>query len=146
MECFDDHYSGSPKGKPAMKSILIRAVPEASTQMAELLGEWTDWVEDLNADQFEDKIWPAQQRKGGSGNTSRHRLRKHDEGIHSGVTGISDAACYKGKFGCDQSLAVHYTYDPVKAKQLLAEVRYPVRFETDICTYLSPTGGDAVQN
>ena len=32
-----------------------------------------------------------------------------------------DAPCYPTQFGCDQAGAVHYSYDPAKAKQLLAE-------------------------
>jgi peptide/nickel transport system substrate-binding protein len=62
------------------------------------------------------------------------------------VNDVSNAACYKGKLGFDQSVAVHYPYDLAKAKQLLAEDRYPEGFETNIYTYLSPTWGGAFQN
>jgi len=38
LERFDGHYAGSPKGKPAIKYIKIHEVPDATTEMTELLG------------------------------------------------------------------------------------------------------------
>ena len=38
-----------------------------------------------------------------------------------------DTPCYPTQFGCDAAAAMHYGYDPAKAKQLLAEAGYPER-------------------
>jgi peptide/nickel transport system substrate-binding protein len=45
---------------------------------------------------------------------------------------VPDAPCYFTQFGCDQAAAVHYDYDPAKAKALLAEAGYPNGFDTEI--------------
>ena len=37
FERFEDYYDGSPKGKPAIKKITMRFVPDAATEMTELL-------------------------------------------------------------------------------------------------------------
>ena len=38
LERYDGYYPDSPKGKPAIGRIVIHAVPDAATEMAELLG------------------------------------------------------------------------------------------------------------
>ena len=38
MERYDGYYADSPKGKPAISKIVIHEVPDAATEMAELLG------------------------------------------------------------------------------------------------------------
>ena len=43
-----------------------------------------------------------------------------------------DAPCYFTRFGCDQASAVHYGYDPAKARALLAEAGYPTGFDTEL--------------
>ena len=57
-----------------------------------------------------------------------------------------DAPCFPTQFGCDQAAAVHYGYDPAKAKQLLAEAGYPNGFDTTLVTYLLPQWAGAMQN
>src|SRR6202051_765433 len=52
MERFDGYYAGSPKGRPAIRYIKIHEVPDATTEMTELLGNRTDWIWDFTADQF----------------------------------------------------------------------------------------------
>src|SRR5260370_22161287 len=52
MERYDGYYAGSPKGRPAIRYIKIHEVPDATTEMTELLGGRADWIWGYNADQF----------------------------------------------------------------------------------------------
>jgi peptide/nickel transport system substrate-binding protein len=51
FERFDDHYAGSPKGKPAIKRIVVRTIPEMNTQYAELGSGRLDWIWRIPPDQ-----------------------------------------------------------------------------------------------
>ena len=53
LERYDGYYADSPKGKPAIQKISIHQVPDASTEMAELLGGRADWIWKFSADQFD---------------------------------------------------------------------------------------------
>jgi peptide/nickel transport system substrate-binding protein len=56
-----------------------------------------------------------------------------------------DTPCYPTQFGCDAGAAVHYAYDPAKAKQLLADAGYPSGFNTELVTYELPQWAGAMQ-
>ena len=53
MERYDGYYADSPKGKPAIGKIIIHEVPDAATEMAELLGGRADWIWKFSPDQFD---------------------------------------------------------------------------------------------
>ena len=53
MERYDGYYADSPKGKPAIGKIVIHEVPDAATEMAELLGGRADWIWKFSPDQFD---------------------------------------------------------------------------------------------
>jgi len=53
MVRFDGYYDGSPKGKPKIGKLVIRAVADAATEMAELLSGHADWIWNYNPDQFD---------------------------------------------------------------------------------------------
>ncbi len=53
FERFEDYWAGSPKGKPAIKKMSVRFVPDATTEMTELLAGRVDWVWNMNPDQVE---------------------------------------------------------------------------------------------
>src|SRR3954471_5000769 len=53
FERFEDYWAGSPKGKPAIKKLSVRFVPDATTEMTELLASRADWIWNLNPDQFD---------------------------------------------------------------------------------------------
>src|SRR3979411_3274482 len=52
MERYDGYYAGSPKGRPAIRYIKIHQVPDATTELTELLGGEAEWCGGYNADQF----------------------------------------------------------------------------------------------
>src|ERR1051325_3663872 len=62
FERFEDYWAGSPKGKPAIKKVSVRFVPDATTEMTELLAGRVDWIWNLNPDQFDNinKMPPLQ--------------------------------------------------------------------------------------
>src|SRR3954464_10927998 len=53
FERFEDYWAGSPKGKPAIKKLSVRFVPDATTEMTELLAGRADWIWNWNPDQFD---------------------------------------------------------------------------------------------
>ena len=53
FERFEDYWAGSPKGKPFIKKMSVRYVPDATTEMTELLSGRADWIWNLNPDQFD---------------------------------------------------------------------------------------------
>ena len=63
-----------------------------------------------------------------------------------GGSRVPEAPCFPTQFGCDGTAAVQYSYDPAKAKALLAEAGYPNGFETEIVSYVLPQWEGAVQN
>ena len=57
------------------------------------------------------------------------------------------APCFPTQFGCDADAAVKYTYDPAKAKALLAEAGFPNGFDIEMVTYVAVTSWTAaIQN
>ena len=55
MERYDGYYADSPKGKPAISSLVIHEVPDSATAMAELLGSRADWIWNFIADHFDNR-------------------------------------------------------------------------------------------
>ena len=53
MEANTDYWSGSPKGKPLVKTLVFRAIPTASTRVSELKAGSVDMVQDLPTDQVD---------------------------------------------------------------------------------------------
>src|SRR5262249_2142994 len=51
FERFDDYWAASPKGKPAIKNMSIRFVPDSATEMTELLAQRADWIWQFLPDQ-----------------------------------------------------------------------------------------------
>jgi peptide/nickel transport system substrate-binding protein len=175
MERFDGYFAGSPKGRPAIRYIKIHEVPDATTEMTELMGGRADWIWGYNADQFANlsrmPMLQAQRfgimrvyfmtvdaaGRSGTGNPlSNVQVRQAilsaidratmAKQLIQGGSQVIETPCYPSQFGCDVSAAVKYPYDPAKAKQLLAEAGYPNGFDTELVSYTTPQIGAAIQN
>ncbi|MGE0717532.1 MAG: ABC transporter substrate-binding protein, partial [Alphaproteobacteria bacterium] len=146
LERFDDHFAGSIKSKPAVRRIVVRTMPEASTQYAELLAGRLDWIWRVPPDQARRlATQPAIQIVNGSimrigliqFNAAGKGLPTADKRVRQailhavdrekimgafvgGASKIQHAACNAAQFGCFQGV-MRYAYDPGKAKALLAE-------------------------
>jgi peptide/nickel transport system substrate-binding protein len=175
FERFEDYWAGSPKGKPAIKKISVRFVPDATTEMTELLAGRVDWIWNLNPDQFDNvnKLphlqavrkesmrvgylsLDAAGRTGADNPLTKLKVRQAiwhaidrktiADKLVTGGSRVPAAPCFPPQFGCDGEIAVLYDYDPAKAKQLLAEAGYPNGFEVELTSYVLPQWGAAIQN
>ncbi|MEN3375681.1 MAG: peptide/nickel transport system substrate-binding protein [Hyphomicrobiales bacterium] len=175
FERFEDYWAGSPKGKPAIKKLSVRFVPDATTEMTELLAQRADWIWNLNPDQFDNVnklpmltavrkesmrvgylLLDAAGRTGADNPITKLKVRQAiwhaidrktiADKLVTGGSRVPAAPCFPTQFGCDAEAAVLYDYDPAKAKQLLAEAGFPNGFEVELATYVLPQWGAAVQN
>jgi peptide/nickel transport system substrate-binding protein len=175
FERFEDYWAGSPKGKPAIKKISVRFVPDATTEMTELLAGRADWIWNLNPDQFDNvnKLpnltavrkesmrvgfmqLDAAGRTGADNPITKLKVRQAiwhaidrqaiADKLVTGGSRVPPAPCFPPQFGCDGEAAVLYDYNPEKAKQLLAEAGFPNGFDVELASYVLPQWGAAVQN
>ncbi|MEC5318143.1 ABC transporter substrate-binding protein [Brenneria populi subsp. brevivirga] len=156
LERFDQYYAGSPKGKPAIKRIVIRTIPEMNTQYAELMSGKLDWIWRVPPDQAKRlagrvnminapimRIAYVSLAAGSATDTpianplvrkamlyavNRQQIAKVFGGASSQVL---NSACNPLQFGCEQDVAA-YGYDPQKAKALLKEAGYPNGFDLEM--------------
>jgi peptide/nickel transport system substrate-binding protein len=175
LERYDGYYADSPKGRPAIRYIKIHEVPDATTEMTELLGGRADWIWGYNADQFANisrvPNLEAQRfgtmrvhfiaidgagRSGADNPLTKLKVRQAvlsaidretmAKQLIQGDSRVIDTPCFPSQFGCDVSAAVKYPYDPARAKELLAEAGYPNGFDTELVTYEATQLSGAVQN
>ncbi|MCC7282293.1 MAG: ABC transporter substrate-binding protein, partial [Acetobacteraceae bacterium] len=145
FERFADYYADSPKGRPAIGKLAVRFVPDAATEMTELLAGRADFIWNFNADQFDQvsrmpmlqAVRQESMRVGflqmdaagrsGAGNPLTHQkvrqavwhaldLEQIARQLVQGGSRVPAAPCYPTQFGCDQEAAVRYDYNPAKAK------------------------------
>jgi peptide/nickel transport system substrate-binding protein len=154
LERFDGYFDGSIKPKPAIQKISIRVVPDAATEIAELLSGRADWLSQITSDQMAElKTQPKLQAFGsevmrigfilydaagrtGAGNpltilkvrqALNHAIDRTSlvTQLIQGTAKVVDTPCNPVNFGCDVSAAVSYSYDPALSKKLLAEAGFP---------------------
>ncbi|SKA33493.1 peptide/nickel transport system substrate-binding protein [Enhydrobacter aerosaccus] len=175
-ERFEEYWAGSPKGKPAIKNLHVRFVPDLATEVTELIGRRADWIWNVNPDQMDNinkipflqSVRQESMRVGylsidaagrsGAGNPLTnvkvrqaiwHAVNRKEiaDKLVGGGSRVPPAPCFPSQFGCDADAAVKYDYDPAKAKALLAEAGFPNGFETEMLSYVQPTSwGAAIQN
>ena len=171
----NDNYFDSPKGKPAIRRLLIKEVADATGELTALLGGQVDWIYQFSPDQADNigrmpTLQTLRQEsmrvvymnldaagRTGAGNPMTN-LKVRQAVMHAidrqtmskqfmpGGSRVLDAPCFPTQFGCDQAVAVKYDYDPAKAKALLAEAGFPGGFDTELVGYLLPQWQGAIQN
>ncbi len=174
MERNDDYFD-SPKGKPAIRRLVIKEVADAAGELSAILGDQADWIWMFSPDQLDSfSRMPTLQtmrqesmrvaylnmdsagRTGADNPLTNAKVRQAilyaldrpamAKQFMPGGSRVLDAPCFPTQFGCDQAIAIKYEYDPAKARALLAEAGYPQGFTTEIVGYLLPQLQDAIQN
>jgi peptide/nickel transport system substrate-binding protein len=176
FERFEDYWAGSPKGKPAIKTLHVRFVPDLSTEVTELLAQRTDWIWNINPDQIESinktpHLQAVRQEsmrigylsidaagRSGAGNPLTnlkvrqaiwHAIDRQAmaDKLVTGGSRVPMAPCFPTQFGCDADAAVKYPYDPAKAKALLVEAGFANGFDIELLSYVPVTSWTAaIQN
>jgi peptide/nickel transport system substrate-binding protein len=161
LERFDDYYAASPKGRPAIKRLVAKILPEANVQYAELMNGQLDWIWRVPQDAA--KRLSSRQNltvkaapilrfaylglnpnyDSGKSPVADVRVRQainhavNKDGIIKALVGGAAeplaAACHPVAFACSKDV-VKYAYDPNKAKALLAEAGYPNGFPLELLT------------
>jgi peptide/nickel transport system substrate-binding protein len=156
----DDYFAGSPKGKPSIRVISQRTIPEVTTKVAELMTGGLDWIWLVPKDQAENlakrpdlKVEFAETMRVGflyfnnvadtpfknmkvrqaiSYAIDRQAIVKN---LVGGSSRVIHSICYPTQFGCTDEGVMKYDYNPQKAKKLLAEAGYPDGFEFEFYAY-----------
>ena len=170
----NDNYFDGPKGKPAIKNIVIKEVADATSELTYLLSGQADWVWNVSSDQLP-KLAAMPNVQTATSESMRVGYVNMDAAGRTGeknpLTDIKvrqaiiyamdrqtmakqfmppgsrvlDAPCYPTQFGCDAGIASKYEYNPAKAKALLAEAGYKDGFDTELVGYLLPPWMQAMQ-
>lgn len=169
----NENYFGGGKGKPTIKNLSFRTIIDPDAQIVEIMGGNIDWIWDLRPEKAEGlkrmkqvqvvqapiqrfsyvsmdasgkfKSNPFQDirvRRAVNHAINREMIAKNLVGPASEALNTS---CYPKQFGCHTDVA-SYPYDPVKARQLLAEAGYKDGFTTDIYAYRERELAEAVIN
>lgn len=168
------YFMGGGKGTPSIETLRVRAIPDSATRIAELIGGGIDWTWNVPSDQI-NQLSSIPGVTAVLGSTMRIAMVALDAAGRSGPeTPLADVRvrqainhaidretivaslvggdgqtinvpCYPMQFGCDESSAVVYDYDPEKAKALLAEAGYADGFAVDMASYRDRARAEAVQ-
>lgn len=158
----NEEYFGGLKAKPRTKNFIFRIIPEEATRVAELLAGGVHIIYDLSPEQIiflqktpnvrTTKVKEASTYflymdvvgKTGQNPFQKAKVRQavaHAIDKNAIVNNIMRGLFYEAgsvvspfSFGCEPNVKQH-TYDPEKARNLLAEAGYPKGFETDLYGY-----------
>ncbi|MEO8716362.1 MAG: ABC transporter substrate-binding protein, partial [Acetobacteraceae bacterium] len=170
---YDGYYADSPKGRPAIGRIVFRVVADTTTEVADLRGGSADWIWKFDPDRIpaimRDPRLIAMQAESmrigylsldAAGRTGANPLtnEKVRQAISHALDRAAmardlvgqgarplDAPCYPTQVGCESAAAVHYAYDPARARALLAEAGFPHGFTINLITYEPPQWSAAMQ-
>jgi peptide/nickel transport system substrate-binding protein len=160
-----DRYFGGAKGQPSIERLIFRRIPEANTRIAELLTGGLDWIWRVQPDQARNLtrrrgltvtsgetvriVYMGMDAAGRTGKDDNPmtdvRVRRaiahavDREGIVRNLVGegasVLHTPCHPEQFGCTQEGITRYSYDPARARALLAEAGYPNGFEVQLTAY-----------
>lgn len=172
LERFEGYYADSPKGRPAIKTVVFLTIPDLSTQQAELISGRVNWMYNVPADVAANigATGYAVHLTGptlrvnfipldavgytGAGNPLTkldvrramiHAINREEivKYLVQGDAQVIDSACHPLQFGCEQDVR-KYPYDPEKARRLLAKAGYPHGFEFDLWAYRERQVAEAI--
>jgi peptide/nickel transport system substrate-binding protein len=175
LKRFENYYPDSPKGKPAIPTVLIHQDPVAGRDLADLLNGRVDWIWQYSPELSENisrvpglqalraesmrigyLSLDAAGRTGAANPLTRKKVRQAiyhaidrqtmAKQLMQGGSRALDTPCYPTQFGCDATAAIHYDYDPDRARQLLSEAGYPEGFQTELVTYELPSLAGAMRD
>ncbi len=172
FERFEDYFGGA-KGQPAIGKLVIHTLPEESSRIASLMTGAIDIARSgsISPDQAVAirgkarveaadilRTWFVQlDSLGRSGSdyftdprvrqAVAHAINKDEivDVLLSGYGRVLDTPCNPVQFGCNVDAAVHYDYDPERARELLAEAGYPDGFSVDMFGYRDQQVAQAIQ-
>ena len=172
VERFEQYYKDSPKGRPAIKRIEMREIPDWGTQQAELMSGGINWMYDVPTDVATNigatpqavfvngpdmrvgyLVLDAAGVSEKDGPLTRLEVRRainHAinrpaivKHIVKGGSHVLHTACHPNQFGCVQDV-MKYEYDPAKAKALLATAGYPKGFALELWAYREKEAAEAI--
>ena len=157
-----NYMKNGPKGQPQIGNVVFRTIKEGNTQMAELLTGGIDWIWDVPKDQADRLLGMGEVQvtnaktmrvsyiqfdvngKSGQDFFTKKKVREafahavNRAAIATNLVGpasvVIPSACHPDQFGCAQDVP-KWSYDPGKAKKLLAEAGYPNGFTFDFYAY-----------
>ncbi|HCX51121.1 MAG TPA: peptide ABC transporter substrate-binding protein [Bacillus sp. (in: Bacteria)] len=158
LEAYDDYFGEKPK----WKQVIVRAIPESSTRVGELLTGGVDFATDIPPNEW-DRVNSEEGVSLVNGDTTRVMLimLRHTDGYVTSDPKVREAIDLaineqaivdsvlkgtavpvrsrvpKGVIGANPDLYNTYVYDVEKAKQLLAEAGYEDGLEL---TFTAPKG------
>lgn len=159
LERFDGYYAQAPKGAAKIKRMVVRILPEANTQYAELVSGQLDWIWRVPPDDARNL---SRQTKVAISNAQIMRFAyvAINPNFQDGKSPLADVrvrqainmavdkaaivkalvggasqpiatACNPIQFGCDTDVKA-YPFDVAKAKALLAEAGHPDGIKLDL--------------
>lgn len=172
FERFDDYFGGA-KGQPAIANLVIHTLPEESSRIASLMTGAIDIVRSgsISPDQAGAirgrahveaadilRVWFIQMDSLGRSGSDffmdqrvrqavAHAIPKEEivDVLLSGYGRVIDTPCNPVQFGCNEAAAVHYDFNPERARELLAEAGYPNGFTVDMFGYRDQQVAQAIQ-